>query len=80
MGKGVCPHCKEAIKELMTHKFFRLEILTDDSVEDENLSFSDILVLGFTEDKKIMLLDRKNTIKVLQTCGIEKLRELSQGL
>lgn len=62
---GVCPHCKKRITRNIEHDFYRIEILGDDSKEDDNsLLEEDIQIIGHTLDKRILVLpiDKYNEV------------------
>jgi hypothetical protein len=61
---SLCPHCNKMIVNTIKHKFNKIEILTDIKVTEADLKQEDIVVLGFTEDKKCMLLTREKINEV----------------
>jgi len=75
-NNGTCPHCKNKLDIKKTHKFFRIEILTDSKVDDDDLTIQDLVCLGFSEDGKILLLDKNTSKEALEYCNIEKIKKL----
>lgn len=61
---SLCPHCNKLIVTTILHKFYKIEILTDINVTLADLKQENIIVLGFTEDNKCMLLTREKINEV----------------
>ena len=57
---GICPHCKKKIDATINHKFYRIEILVEDGLE--NITKNDILIMGHTLDKRYMHIPIDNQI------------------
>ena len=60
----VCPHCKNMIENEVEHVIEKAEILVDNS-KKENYTNNDILVLGFSTDKKTLLLTQEKANEIL---------------
>lgn len=52
----LCPHCNNKIDNIQEHKFFRIEVLTDTTKKESEINFNNIMVIGFTNDQKVLLL------------------------
>lgn len=55
---GVCPHCKEKIEQNIQHHFYRIEILAIEDKKEEYLTEKDIVIMGFTLDRKYMMIPK----------------------
>lgn len=60
---GICPHCKEKITKTITHKFSKIEILVDNSIEIPTKS--DLIILGYANDNRLLRIYEDNFDKIL---------------
>ena len=54
----ICPHCKNKIERTTQHKFYRIEILSPEGIEEDKITNNDLLICGFTNDRKYMQIPR----------------------
>jgi len=62
----VCPHCKEKIEKRLLHEFQTVEILVPESLKDEKVTLSDIMLIGHAKDGKTMLMTKDKFKEVLE--------------
>lgn len=63
---GVCPHCKNKITRNIKHDFYKIEILGENDIDDDKLTIDNIYLLGFTLDKRTMLIPKDKYNEVFQ--------------
>ena len=61
---SICPHCRKRIDNVKSHTFPRIEIIVQIGVEPENSKLDDVVVFGFSEDKKLMLFTSEKSQEV----------------
>lgn len=57
-NSGLCPHCKQKIEREVAHKFYRIEILVDETKKENDVTVDDIIILGDTIDRRKMILPK----------------------
>ena len=63
---GICPHRKNRITRTIIHKFYRIEILADERLKEEEITKADLFFLGDTIDNRRMLIPIETFNKVLE--------------
>ena len=65
----ICPHCKKKIETSVNHKIYKIEVLADKNIEDKDLKKEDIIMRGYTTDKRLMILPED---KILESLEVSK--------
>jgi hypothetical protein len=60
---GSCPFCKEKLDRIITHEFYRIEILLASEIGENKATLKDIIILGNTIDSRLMLVQEDKYIK-----------------
>jgi hypothetical protein len=58
---GVCSHCRRKLERIVNHKFYNIEILAPEDMEEKNVKNTDIVVMGNTIDRRYMQIPIDNT-------------------